>query len=122
MSRGRCRNCGADIIWVPKSPSGWHRPVEIVESSGYLVFDDGRLREATGLLRVHLCDPATIEQYTAIREAKDEQTRLYEQRVTAIDCPHPRCNGVAGGPCKSLVDGVTDLRSFHPERAREATR
>lgn len=123
VSSSRCKTCGLRITWVQKpGGSGWHRPVEEVEETGFLQIEEGRLREATGLFRIHVCNPDLAERYQKVRDLEAERARKFHEAVESIDCPHPRCNGVAGGPCKSLRDGVTDLISHHPEREREAGR
>ena len=122
INASKCKSCGVMVVWVPKT-GGWHRPVEQVTETGFLQIDAShQLREATGLYRVHACDPAAVEAYATAHAAEQARTKAWAEAIESIDCPHSRCNGVAGGKCKSLVDGVTDLRSYHDERRREALR
>jgi hypothetical protein len=110
VGTGRCRACGLKITWVPKPEGGYHPPMTSLGGPGFALVS-GKLVEAQLLLQRHECDQQ-------LRAELEFRRVAYDEAVRSIDCPHPRCNGKQGGPCISLVDGVTELRSYHQERVR----
>lgn len=103
-------------MWVPKPDGdGFYRPLEqLADADSGFAFVDGKL-VAAQVFKIHTCD-------TQLRAELEFRDAAYDSAVRSIDCPHPRCNGKVGGPCLSLLDGVTELRSYHSERVRAVPR
>jgi hypothetical protein len=120
VSRGRCKTCGAQIVWVRTESGKWNRPVQEVEHTGYLTLVNGRLSMLTDVFKVHVCTDADVLSYAAEIARREEEKRQWRAKVEAIDCPHRRCTAKATEVCKSLKDGVTPLGWPHPERVKAA--